>query len=113
MSKEVEKCLKHFKIIRNLPPISIKKALSNLLCNSCYLKTIKEIAKNIVNKNIKPVDTNVLKKHWKNIVDITNIDKKRKSKKFKKKLYMQSGGWLWSVIPVVLSLFDLIKNGQN
>jgi len=110
MSERLTKCVTHLNFIKSLPPKSRKIALAKIACDRCYYKSIKEIAKNIVNQNIKPPKIKNLKTHWKNIVDLSGVKKiKKRNKKVRKELVLQSGGWLWSVLPVVISLLELLK----
>ncbi len=103
MSKNLVCCLKELSYIGKLSPKLRKKALSELACNECYYKAIKEIALNIINKNIKPENPKKLKTHWKNIVKFTD---KNNSKYIKRTLVNQSGGWIWSIIPIAISLLN-------
>jgi hypothetical protein len=110
MSDNFTKCVKHLDLIKKLPVKSRKNALAKLACDSCYYKSIKEIAKNIVKKNIKPTNLKKIKIHWKNIAEISGVNKlKKRNKKTKKDLVIQSGGWIWSVLPIVISLLESIK----
>ncbi len=110
MSNNLLKCTKNLKIIRNLPLNLRKKALAKFACNIFYYKAIKEIAKNIINKNIKLKNFQKIKTHWKNIVDISGVKKlNKRNKKIKKELVIQSGGWIWSVLPIVISLLQSMQ----
>jgi len=111
MNERFTKCVNHLDFIRGLPKKARKVALAKLSCDSCYYKSIKEIAKNIVKQNIKLKNLKVIKTHWKNIVDISGVRKiKKRNKKTRRNLVIQSGGWIWSVLPVVISLLgSLIK----
>ena len=110
MSENFKKCVNHLVFIKGLPPKTRKTALSKLACNICYYKSIKEIAKNIVKQNIKVKNLKPIKTHWKNIVDISGVRKlKKRNKTTRKNLVIQSGGWIWAVLPAVLSLIELIK----
>jgi len=71
-------------------------------------KAIREIAINVIKENI-PIDKKTKKKlsmHKKNIYSICKNSKV--SPKDRKKLVVQSGGWLW-LLPIVSSIIELIK----
>jgi hypothetical protein len=109
MNKDFKHTVKNLHFISKLSPTAKKQALSSLSCDECYYQTIKEIAKNIVNTNIKPNNIKKLKTHWNNIVEISGVNKvKKRTKQVKKDLVNQSGGWIWSIIPVILSLLDTL-----
>ena len=65
MSDSFTNCVKHLNLVSSLPIKTRKVVLTKLACNSCYYKSIKEIAKNVVKKNIKPTKVSKIKKHWK------------------------------------------------
>ena len=69
---------------------------------------LRELALNIIEEKIT-IDKktkNKLSKHKNTIYGICN--RKKLSAKKRKKLVVQSGGWLW-IIPLVTSVIDLIK----
>jgi hypothetical protein len=105
MSENLRESIETLKVLGKLSPTLRKQTLKHLSCNDCYYKAIKEIARNIVNQNIK-INTK-LKRHWSKICEISGVNKtKKRSKKSKQELVNQSGGWLWSIIPLVLSIIE-------
>jgi len=112
MGDNLKRCIHELSYIANLSPKLRKQALSQFACNDCYFKAIKEIAKNIISKNIIPLNKRKIKSNWKNIIEVSGINKVKKRPKYiKRKLVNQSGGWIWSVIPVVLSILSTISDG--
>ncbi|MDI9312525.1 MAG: hypothetical protein QM535_20105, partial [Limnohabitans sp.] len=71
-------------------------------------KSIKEIVENLKRKNIK-LNTSKKKKLLKFKRIINGFTKKNNNKRIRKKLVHQSGGFLPTLIPIVLSLIESFK----
>src|SRR5882757_6035603 len=108
MSHNLEKHFRDLEFISKVKCDKTKKALMKYLANDPKVyKAIREIALNVIKENI-PIDQqtkNKLSKHKKNIYDICKNS--RVCAKDRKKLVIQSGGWLW-LLPVVSNIIDLM-----
>lgn len=106
MSDNLKQTFRGIKFISNLPPAYRKDVLLKLVeCDECYYKALKEIAKNIVNNNIK-VKTKISNNAFKNIKAFTKAKKTTKLRRVK--LVEQSGGWIWGLIPIVTSIIEAL-----
>ena len=110
MSDNLKKSFKGLEYISQLSPTIRNKSLSQLSCHECYYRALKEIAINIINKNIKVKKSlhPKLKGKWKKIAQISNSNSK--IPKYKKKaLVVQSGGRLWAIIPLISGIIEALK----
>src|SRR5882757_6205219 len=100
MSHNLEKHFRDLEFISKVKCDKTKKALMKYLANDPKVyKAIREIALNVIKENI-PID-----QQTKNNYDICKNS--RVCSKDRKKLVVQSGGWLW-LLPVVSTIIDLM-----
>ena len=109
MSVHLKKHFRDLEFISKIKCPKTKKALMQYIAKDPKIyKALREIALNIIEGNVT-IDKkakNRLSKHKKTIYGICKRSKV--SAKQRKKLVVQSGGWLW-ILPLVTSVIDLIK----
>ena len=101
--------LRDLEVVSNIKCNETKIALLKYLSNDPRIfKALKEIALNIIegHMTIDKKTKKKLSKHKEIIYAICN--KSKVSAKDRKKLVVQSGGWLW-ILPIVSSIIDLIE----
>ena len=109
MSVHLKKHFRDLEFVSKIKCQKTKKALMQYIAkNPEIYKALREIALNIIEGNISidKKSKNRLLKHKKTIYGICK--KSKVSAKQRKKLVVQSGGWLW-ILPLVTSVIDLIK----
>jgi len=106
----MNECIKILNIIAKIKNAKTrKKILFDLDGDECFYKALREIALNTVNKNIK-VPGPQRKKLQKYKKLIQTLSKPAKTRRTRKKLIIQSGGFLPLLIPAAISLLTtLIK----
>ena len=111
MSHNLKLCLGHLKFISKIKSSKFRKAiLKDLSCKNCYFRALKEIAENAIKGNLI-LDTKTRKKLYPYKASIKRLCCKTKSKQQKRKLVIQSGGWLPIILPAVISIVSEIING--
>ncbi len=108
MSENLKYCLKDLEYASKIKCEKTRKYLLIYLSKSPkYYLALKEIAINIIKGNVD-IDNKTkkkLSKHKKNIYSL--ILKNKPYLRDRKKLVIQSGGWLW-IIPLITSIIDLV-----
>ena len=114
MTDNLKKCMNKLIFLNSVKDEKLRKKIMQSISDDCLFDGIHEIAKNY-HTRIKPKLSNKIKKlmkgkNEKNISKYLNKSAKLKSKKSKKLLMVQSGGWLPLIIPTVASILtSLIK----
>jgi hypothetical protein len=107
MSENLKYCLKDLEFVSKIKCEKTQKSLLMYLSKSPkYYLALKEIALNVIKGNVD-IDNKTkkkLSKHKKNIYSLVLKNKLRSRNR--KKLVIQSGGWLW-IIPLITSIIDL------
>ena len=109
MSTNLKKYFRDLEFVSKIKCKKTKLALMKYLANDPKMYTaVREVALNVIKGNVEldKKTKSKLSKHKKNIYGLCN--NKRICAKNRKKLVVQSGGWLW-ILPVVSSIIDLIK----
>lgn len=105
MSERLRSCLTDLEFVSKLKPKTRKIVLKELAAiKKDYYLALKEIAKNTVKRNIDISKTKLSKRAKQNILSLAH----NKSKKQRKRLLVQSGGWISWIVPLVISL---LQNG--
>ncbi len=107
MSQNLMNCLKDLEFVSKIRCHKTqKKLLTYMSKNPKYYLALREIALNVIKGNAKVDDKTKrkLKKHKKDIYDYV---KTKNCLNKRKKLVVQSGGWLW-LIPLISSVIDLV-----
>ena len=109
MSKNLKHCIKELQYVSNIKCNKTKQVMLKYISENMkiYL-ALREIAVNLIKGNIN-IDNKTkfkLRKHKNSIINLAN--KKRLTKSKRKKLIVQSRGWMW-IIPLVTSIIELIK----
>ena len=114
--KNVWKFKKYFVPLKLLSQIKNKDIRKNATCDFCknenLYKAIKEIALNIVNKNI-PLTNKDKKKLKKYKKDIYLLSKQKFKSKRKQKVLQQTGGFLPILIPLVATILGQIYENNK
>jgi hypothetical protein len=108
MSQNLRNCLKDLEFVSKIKDSKTQKNLLKYISNSPkYHMALKEIAVNVIKGNVKTnIKTkNKLRKHKK---VISELAKSKNCAAKRKKLVIQSGGWLW-IIPLITSLIELVS----
>ena len=113
MSHNLQTCLKELKLVMNIKDQNKRSIVLNFLSHkNCIYLALREIAMNIVKQNIPLTkrQTNRLSPYAKVIKSLsTGV----KNKRIKRKLVVQSGGFLPWLIPLIgtaiTTAIDLIK----
>lgn len=103
MSERLRECIHDLAFVAKLKPKTRKIVLKELK-DKKYYYALKEIARNTIKKNVDISKVKLNKKDKKNIINIAC----NKAKSKRKRLIVQSGGWISWIIPLV---FTLLKNG--
>ena len=108
MSKNMKECMTILKVIASLKNKKQReKILKEFNGDECLYKALREIAVNTVNRNIK-----LSSKQKRNLIKyksvIKSLTKPYKSKSKRKKLIIQSGGFLPYLIPAAISLLTTL-----
>lgn len=105
MSSTIKQCINTFKIVSDISDSQTRKKAVECLCENGWLyKALREIALNIVRKNI-PLNLNQkkkLKRYRKSIYKLAITKSNRKNKK----LVSQVGGFLPILVPALISLLS-------
>lgn len=107
MSQNLRTCLKDLEFVSKIKCNKTKKGLLTYMSKSPkYYSALREIALNIIKGNAQIDDKSKkrLKRHRKDIYDLA---KNKNCLTKRKKLVIQSGGWLW-LIPLISSVIDLM-----
>lgn len=111
MSPELKNALSTLQLAAKIKNLKLRKAflLDQFKHDPKIYKAIKEIAVNLVNKNVKlsSADKKKLRKYGKEIVHLATD----KAKTRRKQHITQSGGYLPIVIPTIVSLLSSLING--
>ena len=111
MSKNLRKCMRtmHHFCDSNSPKIK-KTILKEMSENPCYFDAIHEIINNIYLKNLKiPPSRRTKMKRFLKFFD--DIHRQPKSKAKRRKLVIQSGGFIQFILPILATLVtELISN---
>ena len=113
MSQNLRKCLKELQIAMNYKHKPTRDAILKYLSHKkCIYNALREISMNILNKQIK-LQRHHIRKLNPHVKTIKALKKGMKSKKERRKLVQQSGGFLPWLLPVIASalpaVIDLIK----
>ena len=110
MSMNLRECLNILKAIAKIKNARIRKeVLKNFEGEECIYNAIREIALNTRNGNIKMTQAQ-RKKLLPHKKFIKGCSEKAKTKSKRKRLVVQSGGFLPYLIPIALSLISTLKN---
>ena len=114
MSDNLISTIKHLELIASIKNSRRRNAiLKDFAGNLKIFDALREIAVNTIKKNI-PLTTHQKRKLRRYEKTILGLSRKRISRRKKKKLVEQSGGFLSIVLPIVASLVgDLIANGRR
>ena len=108
MSENLRKTIADLEFVSRIKCKKTKTCLLKYFAkNPRYFMALKEITQNIIKGHV-PVDNakkKLLKKHKSKIICLSNCNKTDKNRR---KLVVQSGGWLW-IIPIVSALIELVK----
>ncbi len=107
MSENLKYCHKDLEFVSKIKCENTQKILLMYLAKSPkYYLALKEIALNVIKGNvyINNKTKKKLSKHKKNIYSL--VLKNKLYSRDRKKLVVQSGGWLW-IIPLITSIIDL------
>lgn len=107
MSQNLRNCLKDLEFVSKVKCSKTQKSLLRYMSKSPkYYLALKEIAVNIIKGNVSADSRTKTKlKRHKNV--ICAIAKNKNCLNKRKKLVIQSGGWLW-FIPLITSIIDLV-----
>ena len=112
MSDNLQRTIHILKLISEVKNTKTRNALlKDFSSNTKLRKALREIASNVVKRNIplSQADKKRLRKFEKVIYDLSRY----KSNKKTKELFCQSGGFLPYLIPIVLSLLPKLINGTH
>ena len=111
MSENLRDCLKEFEFISKLSTKLRKQVLQELSKDEKYYKALKEISRNIINKNIRPSegDKKKLNRFSEEIFEIGST--KVHGPRTKRRIVVQSGGWIGYLIPAVITAISGLING--
>jgi hypothetical protein len=103
MSQNLQHCMNKLKVISLIKNETVRKKVLNDLYDNCLYKALNEIATNTVNKKVSlnSKQKQSLKKYKTNIHKLSTFTK---SKRKRKNLVVQSGGFLPFIIPAVASI---------
>lgn len=115
MSLNLRKCMKAMHLFCDAKSKRVKKSiLADLSKNDCFFEAIFEIVNNIYLRNVEKnyQMSSLEKKKLKKFVNIFDkILKHPKNKVKKRKLVIQSGGFLPILLPIITSIVtELLKN---
>lgn len=109
MSKNLKKCMNKLNFLASIKNDTLRKKILKSISDECLFKAINEIAKNYNTGNIKihPIKRNKMKKFDRLIKKLGN-DKIKKSTR--RRLMLQSGGFLPILIPALTSILTSLIN---
>ena len=99
------------KIISKIRDAQLRKRILSEIADDCLYKALHEIAVNTVKRNVplsRPAKISLRKYK----LHIQNLARKTKNKKLRKRLVIQSGGFLPILIPAVASILGALLNKQ-
>ena len=107
MTDNLRKCMDKLIFLNSIKDDKLRKSVLLTISDDCLFNSLQEIAKNyhsIIKPKLSIKNKKLMKgKNEKNIFSYINKSKKFKTKISKKKLMLQSGGWLPIIIPTVAS----------
>jgi hypothetical protein len=104
MSEDLRKTLRQLELISLIKRPQVRKAvLTDISCQDCYYKALREILLNTIKGNV-PLSEVQKRKLRRYKSQIRAIICPKKSKKLKAKAVIQSGGWLPILLPVITSV---------
>ncbi len=107
MSQNLRNCLKDLEFVSKIRCNKTKKNLLKYMSNSPkYYMALREIALNVIKGNVE-TDLKTKNKLRKNKKVICDLVKSKNCLAKRKKLVVQSGGWLW-LVPLISSVIDLL-----
>jgi hypothetical protein len=107
MSENLRNCLKDLEFVSKIKCNKTqKKLLTYMSKNPKYYLALREITLNVIKGNAQ-IDDKTEKRLSKHKKDILELVKSKNSLAKRKKLVVQSGGWLW-LIPLISSVIDLV-----
>jgi hypothetical protein len=104
MSINLRKTLRQLELISRIKRPQVRRAvLSDISCQDCYYKALREIVLNAAKGNVplSKVQKGKLRRYKQQIKAIISP---RKSKKLRSQAVIQSGGWLPILLPVITSI---------
>lgn len=109
MSKNLKSCFEKLKFISSIKNTSLQKKLLAQVSDNCMYQALHEIAVNTIKGkvNLNSNQKRNLRKHKKHI---KALSRKTKDYKKKKRLIIQSGGFLSLIIPAIAALLPLLTN---
>ena len=107
MTNNLNNCIEKLLIISKIKDPNLRKKVLVEVSDDCLYKALKEIAINTVGNKVPltKVIKNQLKKYRKNIIDLS---KNTQNKIKRKKLVVQSGGFLPILIPAIASIITTL-----
>lgn len=109
MSENLRNCIGKLQYIAAIKNKRLRSAVLNDICDDCLYKAVHEIALNVTKNNVK-LSLPQKKKLFRRKKLIKALATLTKSKKRRKNLLVQSGGFLPILIPsIVAALGSLIK----
>jgi len=113
MSANLKHCFETLKVIAKIKNHKLRKAILREFRNDeCLYRALKEIAVNTVNRNIKLTPLQIRKLRTSKKI-IKQLSLKAKDRKKKRRLVVQSGGFLPILIPAVISIIsEIIRNAS-
>lgn len=109
ISKSLRKSLPFLRVVSKLSNKNRKKILKDVSGERAVYNALEEIAQNTLNGNLKLNSNQIrrLKPHRKTLENLCNKSNRNCSKK-RKKLIVQSGGYLNILLPVITSLLPTL-----
>lgn len=109
-SENLLRCIPHFTVLSKVKNINLRKKVLADMCakDKTYCKGMKEICNNLVHGNIK-LPKKMKKKLWKHrkiIRSVATVLESRNPRR--KKLVIQTGGFIHLLLPAVLSTLSSI-----
>ena len=106
MSENLKKCMNELKQAMSQKTLKSRKEVLKYLANrDCIYKAMREISINILNSNI-PLDKKVLKKLNRHTKTIKALKCGTKSKRRRRELVIQSGGYLPFILPILATVIS-------
>ncbi len=107
MSQNLRNCLKDLEFVSKIKCNKTKKNLLKYMSNSPkYYMALREIALNVIKGNVG-TDKKTKNRLRKNKRVICELVKSKNCLSKRKKLVVQSGGWLW-LVPLISTVIDLV-----
>jgi len=107
MSSNLQLCMEKLKIISKIRDVRLRKRILSEIADDCLYKALHEIAINTVNRKVplsRPAKIS-LRKYKSHIQSLT---RDTNNKKQRKRLVVQSGGFLPILIPAVASVLGSV-----